>query len=332
MKKNSHLVIGTLAIGTLALSGCGDTAEAGAAEEDFPTAAVEMVIPYPPGGGSDVLFRLMAEYAEEHLGQPIVPVNVEGASATVGSRQVKDSEADGYTILGTHQVTAAAFHTDIVDYGFEAFDPIALGTSTPHLPSVSTEFAEENDIEDLEGFLDYVEANPGEVTWAFTTGSEDHYTIAAILDAAGIDPTSLNYVNYNGTGPQYAALISGEVDGMTGDYASGEGYIEDGSMMPLGVVNEERDPQLPDLPTVAEQGIDFSLTVDRGFLAPEGTPAEHIDVLEAAFEAAFEDEEFQERVEELGSYPNFMNSEDYQSRIDELDSSMEQLAEQMKAF
>ncbi|MGJ9405526.1 Bug family tripartite tricarboxylate transporter substrate binding protein [Nesterenkonia aurantiaca] len=332
MKKNPHLIIGTLAIGTLALSSCGDTAEAGAAEEGFPSAPVEMVIPYPPGGGSDVLFRLMAEYAEEHLGENIVPINVEGASATVGSRQVKDSTADGYTILGTHQVTAAAFHTNIVDYGFDAFEPIALGTATPHLPSVSADFAQEHGIEDLQGFLDHVEANPGEVTWAFTTGSEDHYTVAAILDAAGIDPTSLNYVNYNGTGPQYAALIAGEVDGMTGDYASGEGYIEDGSLIPLGVVNEDRDPQLPDVPTVSEQGIDFTLTVDRGFLAPEGTPAEHIEVLQDAFEAAFAEEEFQERVEELGSYPNFMNSEDYQSHIDELDSSMEQLADQMQEF
>ena len=323
---------GTLAVPALLLTtACGEAAEA-EAEENFPEGAVEMVIPYPPGGGSDVLFRLMAEYAEQELGQDIIPVNMEGASATVGSRHVHDADADGYTILGTHQVTAAAYHTNIVEYGFEAFEPIALGTSTPHLPSVSTDFAEEHGIEDLQDFLDHVEENPDAVTWAFTTGSEDHYTIAAILDAAGLDPTSLNYVNYDGTGPQYSALVSGDVDGMTGDYASAEGYIEDGDLMPLGIVHDERDPNLPDLPTVEEQGIEHTLTVDRGFLAPEGTPEEHIEILEDAFRGALENPEFQERVEELGSYPHFMDSEEYQAHIDSLDAAMQELAAEMQEF
>lgn len=321
---------GALAASALLLTAaCGEATEA---EETFPDGPVEMVIPYPPGGGSDVLFRLIAEYAEEELGENIVPVNMEGASATVGSRHVRDADADGYTILGIHQVAAAAYHTNIVDYGFEAFEPIALTTATPHLPSVSADFAEEHGIEDLQDFLDYVEENPDEMTWAFTTGSEDHYTIAAILDAAGLDPTSLNYVNYDGTGPQYSALVSGEVDGMTGDYASAEGYIEDGDLVPLGIVYDERDPNLPDLPTLAEQGIDFSLTVDRGFLAPEGTPEEHIEILEEAFRGAIENPEFQESVEELGSYPNFMGADEYQEHIEELDSAMQELADQMQEF
>ncbi|MBC3210493.1 tripartite tricarboxylate transporter substrate binding protein, partial [Pseudomonas sp. SWRI111] len=86
--------------------------------------------PYPPGGGTDVLFRLVAQYAEKHLGQTIVPTNMAGATSTVGSRFVKDAEPDGYTILGTHQVVATAEHTGVVDYGFSAFDPVVLMTST----------------------------------------------------------------------------------------------------------------------------------------------------------------------------------------------------------
>lgn len=316
----------------LALSSCGSDAEATQAEEGFPERSVEMVIPYPPGGGSDVLFRLMAEYAEEELGVNIVPVNVEGASATIGSRQVKDADPDGYTILGSHQVVAAAQHTNIVDYGFEDFDPIALGTVTPHLPSVSADFAEEHGIEDLQDFLGYVEDNPDTVNWGFTTGSEDHYSIAAVLDAAGLDTRILNYVNYDGTGPQYAGLAAGEIDGMTGDYASAEGYIEDGTLVPLGIVAEERDPNLPDLETVSEQGVDYSLTVDRGFFAPEGTPEEHIQILADAFEAATESPEFQQRVEDLGSYPNYLGPEDYQQHLEGLDESMGELAEQMQQF
>ncbi|WP_022872409.1 Bug family tripartite tricarboxylate transporter substrate binding protein [Nesterenkonia alba] len=331
MKKTTTLIGATAALALLATACDNGGAEAGG-DEDFPTQDIEMVIPYPPGGGSDVLFRLMAEYASEELDVTITPSNVEGASATVGSRQVMEADPDGYTILGSHQVVAAAYHNNIVDYGFDAFEPIALGTITPHLPSVSTQFAEENDIEDLQDFLDYVEANPNTVNWGFTTGSEDHYSIAAILDTAGLDTNILNYVDYDGTGPQYAGLVAGEIDGMTGDYASAEGYIEDGDLFPLGIVAEERDPNLPDLPTVQEQGVDYTLTVDRGFFAPEGTPDDRIEIIAEAFEAAVNNPDFQEDVEELGSYSNFLGPDEYQDHLDELDQAMAELADQMQAF
>ncbi|GAB3845892.1 Bug family tripartite tricarboxylate transporter substrate binding protein [Nesterenkonia populi] len=331
---NKTKLLSIAAVTGLVLTACdnGDGAEAGEAEEDFPSSDIEMVIPYPPGGGSDVLFRLMAEYASQELPVTITPSNVEGASATVGSREVMDSDPDGYTILGSHQVVAAAYHNDIVEYGFDAFDPIALGTVTPHLPSVSADFAEEHGIEDLQDFLDHVEENPNTVNWGFTTGSEDHYSIAAVLDTAGLDTGILNYVDYDGTGPQYAGLVAGEIDGMTGDYASAEGYIEDGDLLPLGIVAEERDENLPDLPTVQEQGVDYELTVDRGFFAPEGTPEEHIEILAEAFEAAVSNPEFQEEVENLGSYSNYLGPEDYQEHLDELDDAMAGLADQMQEF
>lgn len=313
-------------------SACTDTAAEAGPQDDFPSKNIEMVIPYPPGGGSDVLFRLMATYASEELPVTITPTNVEGASATVGSRQVKDADPDGYTILASHQVVAAAYHNEIVDYGFDAFEPIALGTTTPHLPSISAEFAQEHGIEDLQDFLNYVEANPNTVNWGFTTGSEDHYSIAAILDAAGLDTGILNYVNYDGTGPQYAGLVAGEVQGMTGDYASAEGYIEDGKLLPLGIVAEERDPNLPDLPTVQEQGVDYALTVDRGFFAPVGTPQEHIEILAESFEKAINNVDFQAEVENLGSYASYLGPEDYQAHLDELDAAMASLAEEMQNF
>ncbi len=317
------------------ITGCGNSTTSSSGEtatkteEAFPTKPVKLVIPYPPGGGTDVLFRLVAQYAEEHLGQTIVPTNMAGATATVGSRFVKDAKPDGYTILGIHQVAATAQHTGVVDYGFSAFDPVMMMTSTPHIPSVSKKFSEENGIKTLKDFIDYVKAG-NEVTWAYTVGSEDHYTIAALLDAAGVDPKTLNYVNYDGTGPQYAAVLANQVDGMTGDFASGKGYIEDGSLVPLGMVFDDRNPFLPDVPTLKEQGIDFSVTVDRGILAPKGTQSEHVKIISDAFQKALEDPELQKKIEELGSFPNFKNTEDYSKHLEELDAEMETLAPKMK--
>lgn len=319
-----------------AITGCGNTTSNEADGptgntngEAFPAKPVKLVIPYPPGGGTDVLFRLIAQYAEKHLGQTIVPTNMAGATATVGSRFVKDAEPDGYTILGTHQVVATAQHTSVVDYGFSAFDPVMMMTSTPHIPSVSKKFSKEKGIKTINDFINYVKAG-NEVTWAYTVGSEDHYTVAALLDAAGVDPTTLNYVNYDGTGPQYAAIIANQVDGMTADYASGKGYLDDGSLVPLGMVFDERNPFLPEVPTLKEQGIDFSVTVDRGILAPKGTPPEKIKIIADAFQKALEDPELQKKIEELGSFVNSKGTEEYTKHLEELDTKMEKLAPKMQ--
>lgn len=299
-------------------------------EDTFPNKPIRMVIPYPPGGGTDVLFRLVASYAEEYLGQPIVPTNMAGATATVGSRHVKDAQSDGYTILGIHQVAATAYHTGIVDYGFDAFDPVMMMTSTPHIPAVSKKFSEDHGINNINDFVQYVKNNPNKMTWAYTTGSEDHYTIAALLDAAGVDPRSLNYVNYDGTGPQYAALVADQVEGMTADYASGKGYFDEGILIPLGMVFADRNPYLPEVPTLIEQGIDFAVTIDRGVLAPKGTPPERIKIINDAFQKALEDPELQEKIKELGSFVHFKSTAAYEEHLRELDERMEQLSDKMK--
>ncbi|AJY77675.1 hypothetical protein VN24_11850 [Paenibacillus beijingensis] len=289
-----------------------------------------MVIPYPPGGGSDVLFRLVASYAERHLGQQIVPVNMAGASATIGSRFVKDAKPDGYTILGSHQVVATAQHTGIVDYGFSSFEGINQITSTPHIPSVTKAFSEKNNVKNMTDFINYVKANPGKVIWAYTVGSEDHYTIAALLDKAGVDPRSLKYVSYPGTGPQYAAMVANQVEGMVADYASGKGYFESGDLVPLGIVNTERNAALPDVATVKEQGIDFTLPVARGMMAPKGTPAEVLEVLNEAYKKALEDPELQKKIAELGSFAMYKPHDEYNTFLQELDAEMAKLADKMK--
>lgn len=332
MKTSKFMLVSVLITLSLIVSACGGASSetSGASASNFPTKQVKLVIPYPPGGGTDVLFRLIASYAEKHLGQTIVPANMGGATATIGSREVKDARADGYTILGTHQVIATAQHTGIVDYGFADFQPVAQVTSTPHLPLVSKKFAEDNNIETLNDFIEYVRANPGTVLWAYTVGSEDHYTIAALLDQAGVDPRSMKYVNYPGTGPQYAALVADQVHGMTGDYASGRGYIEEGNAIALAVVDEERNPYLPDVPTAKEQGIDFAVTVDRGLLAPKGTPIELIEALQEAFDKALADPELQERIEELGSFARYKPHGEYSEFLTDLDATMGLLADKMK--
>ena len=106
------------------------------AHADYPEQDIRLIIPYGPGGATDIIFRLVSQEAEQHLGASIVPVNMAGAGATLGSRNVKDATPDGYTLLGSHDTIALSKLAGTVDYSYDAFEPIALLTQTINIPTI----------------------------------------------------------------------------------------------------------------------------------------------------------------------------------------------------
>ncbi len=107
--------------------------------QDFPEREIQLIIPYGPGGATDIIFRLIAAEAEQYLGATIVPVNVAGAGATRGSRQVLEAEPDGYTLLGSHDTIALSKLAGMVDYSYDAFEPVALLTQTINIPTSNSD-------------------------------------------------------------------------------------------------------------------------------------------------------------------------------------------------
>src|SRR5699024_7932610 len=258
---------------------------------------------------------LVASKAEEELGQTIVPVNIDGASGTAAAREVKDAEADGYTIFGAHNGIEMAYHAGIYDFTLaEAFDPIAHITSTPNILTSNTN----SGWKDAEDFADYIQNKPGELKWGHVPGSTDHFFISEFMDAVDGDIDDVNLVPYEGSGDLINDLLAEDIDGTMNNIADSKDYYGE-EFVALGLAHDERLEEASDIPTLKEQGIDMTNATTRGFLAPEGTSEDKIVILQDAFKKALEDPEVQEQInEEFGTIEDYKAHDEYEKDLKEL--------------
>ena len=297
------------------------------AHADYPEQDVRLIIPYGPGGATDIIFRLVSQEAEQHLGASIVPVNMAGAGATLGSRNVKDATPDGYTLLGSHDTIALSKLAGTVDYSYDAFEPIALLTQTINIP---TTYAG-HPVESAADIADYVRENPGQVRFSMIPSSTDHFFWAQFFQEAGIDMADVRLVGYPDTGQQVSALMAEEVDFAMFNLPSGGAFYEDGTFKPLGIAHPERLDSMPDVATLREQGIEMDHSTSRGIFAPKDTPQEVLDAVADAYGQALEDEQVQSRIEnEFGSVVRFLAGDDYQAFLDENEAALSAAAENIE--
>ncbi|KAE8439842.1 MULTISPECIES: tripartite tricarboxylate transporter substrate binding protein [Halomonadaceae] len=294
------------------------------AHADYPEQDIRLIIPYGPGGATDIIFRLVSQEAEQHLGASIVPVNMAGAGATLGSRNVKDATPDGYTLLGSHDTIALSKLAGTVDYSYDAFEPIALLTQTINIP---TTYAG-HPVESAADIADYVRENPGQVRFSMIPSSTDHFFWAQFFQEAGIDMADVRLVGYPDTGQQVSALMAEEVDFAMFNLPSGGAFYEDGTFKPLGIAHPERLDSMPDVATLREQGIEMDHSTSRGIFAPKDTPQEVLDAVAEAYGQALEEEQVQSRIEnEFGSVVRFLAGEDYQAFLEENEAALSAAAE-----
>lgn len=294
------------------------------AQADYHEQDIRLIIPYGPGGATDILFRLISQEAEKTLGESIVPVNMAGAGATLGSRNVKDADPDGYTLLGSHDTIALSKLAGTVDYSFDAFEPIALLTQTINIPTAHAN----HPVQSADEIADYVSENPGQVRFSMIPSSTDHFFWAQFFQEAGIDMADVRLVGYPDTGEQVSALMAEEVDFAMFNLPSGGAFFEDGTFRALGIAHPERLDSMPDVPTLREQGIEMDHSTSRGIFAPKGTPQDVVDTIANAYEQALENEEVQSRIEnEFGSVVRFLAGEDYQAFLDENEAALSAAAE-----
>ncbi|KAA0017469.1 tripartite tricarboxylate transporter substrate binding protein [Salinicola corii] len=294
-----------------------------AAADDFPDQDVRLIIPFGPGGATDVIFRLVSRQAEQSLGQSIVPVNMAGAGATLGSREVKNAKPDGYTLLGSHQSIQLSYLAGMADYSYDAFEPMALLTQTINIPSTNSD----HEVQTAADIAAYVEANPGEVRVGMIPSSTDHFFWVQFFEAAGIPMQDVRMISYPDTGSQVSALLANEIDFTLLNMPSGASFYEDGAFRPLGVAGEERLAALPEVATLREQNIDLVNTTARGVFAPKETPKENIEVIASAYEQALQEKEVANRIEkEFGSVVSYMGPEAYAAYLEENSTALERVA------
>ncbi len=296
---------------------------AATAAADYPERPIEMIVPWGSGGGSDVLMRIVANHAEEYLGQPMPVINMPGASGTQGLSDARDRAPDGYTVAQVHEGLLVSHYTGLTDVHPSDFEPVAAFTSSPQYLVVNADAPYDS----FEEFVDYAQENPGEIRFGVTLAGVPHLHSAMMEQAADYE---VSYVGHEGTGERIQALVGGHIDAAIGDIASSLEFVENGDLKFLATGATERLDATPDVPTLQELGHDLELTISRGLYAPEGTDEAILDYLSDAFANLQDNEDFIEAINNAGAEMVFRSREEYGEYMEGLDQTVADLAEHLE--
>jgi tripartite-type tricarboxylate transporter receptor subunit TctC len=287
-------------VSALAVAVLGAATSALAAYPDRP---VKLIVPWAAGGDTDVIYRALQPHLQKHLGGTVVIANVGGASGTKGAKEAKESPADGYTIFAVHDSIHSTYYTGVADVNWTDFQPICMVSSTPSIVTGSpkTSWA------DMKAFVADAKARPGQITVGATLGSTSHFFPAMVEKAAGI---KFKYVSYEGTAPRMNALLGGHID-MGESNLTQKGKADAGQLKFLAIATDKRSPEIPNVPTLKELGIDVTYAVNRGLIAPKGTPADVMAKLEAACVAATKEGAFAASMKDQGTLVNHLGAREY---------------------
>jgi tripartite-type tricarboxylate transporter receptor subunit TctC len=273
----------------------------------YPSRPVRIVIGFPPGGGADIVARLMGQWLSQRLGQAFIIENRPGASSNIGAEAVMHAAADGYTLLLVTSVNAInATLYDKLDFNLvRDLAPIA-GLTRDYLvmlvnPSVPVKTVPE--------FIAYAKANPGKLNMASAgNGSDQHVAGELFKIRTGVD---MQHVPYRGSAPALIALIAGQVQVMFDLTTSSIEYIKAGKLRALAVTSAVRLEALPELPTVSEFVPGYEASNFRGVGAPKNVPAEITDKLNKEINAGLADRKIKARFAELGATPLAMSTAEF---------------------
>ncbi len=281
--RRSLLQTGTLALAGAAFAAAATLTAGIAQASSWPERPITLVVPFPPGGSTDVLARQIAEQIAGPLGQPVVVENRGGAGGTVGANHVAQSAPDGYTLLmgvtGSNAISGVLRSDLPYDPGTD-FAPVALVVSSPLVLTVNAD----SDIDSLEAFIAAAEAEPEAVTHG-TPGVGTSMHLAAEL--FGLESgTSLMHVPYQGSAAAIADLLAGNIDSMFADILVSSEYIEAGRLRPLGVTGDQEHFMLEGVPTIDTVLPDYFAASWQGIFAPAGTDPEILERLHAEISTA----------------------------------------------
>lgn len=271
------------------------------AQDAWPTRKpITLVSPYPAGGASDVLTRILADSLKKSLGQQVIVQNVTGAGGTIGSRQVANSAPDGYTLLLHHfaMATGPYLYKDLQFDPLKSFDHIGLFAETAFILVSGKAFPPKN----MKEVIDYIRQNKEKVTFASGgVGSGGHLFGIILEDSLGI---KLTQVPYKGAAPAMVDVLAGRVDLLCDSPGPVAQHLPSGALKAYAVTGPRRLASLPDIPTVAEVGFpQLTMSLWYGFYAPKGTPRPIVDALAKALQDAIRDPAVAAQLAKLDTQP-----------------------------
>ncbi|MFL6719894.1 MAG: Bug family tripartite tricarboxylate transporter substrate binding protein [Burkholderiaceae bacterium] len=300
-------MVAAVAIGAFAAPGAQAQAQA-----PYPSRPITMVVPFPPGGPTDLVARVLAQKMTEQMGQQIVVDNRGGANGNIGSGFVAKAPADGYTVLyNTSSITLSPalykklsydVQRDLVPVALTATVPLALVVN-PSLP-----------VNNVSEFIAYVKAHPGKLSYGSAgAGNVTHLGAFQFLQTANIDAV---HVPYKGSAPADADLVGGQIQFMTDTVNSVAGFVREKRLRLLAVTTSKRVDLFPDVPTLAESGMPgFEVSAWQGIMAPANTPQPIINRLSTELMKALQNPDVQKKLAVQGAIPLGSTPEEYGAYI-----------------
>ena len=274
---------------------------------DYPVRPVKWIVPYPPGGTTDVLARIMAQWLSEKMGQQFIIENKPGGGNNIGVEAVLNSAPDGYTMLLVNPANGinATLYKNLPYNFIRDIAPVAGLIRTPNVMEVTNSFPAKTVAE----FIAYCKANPGKINMASSgSGTSVHLSGELFKSMTGCE---MLHVPYKGAGPALTDLIAGQVHVLFDNLPSSIGHIKGRKIRALAVTSAQHEPSMPELPTVGETVPGYEATAWFGIGMPRGTPRDIIDKVNAEVNRALADPKMRERLAELGGKPIAGTPEDF---------------------
>jgi tripartite-type tricarboxylate transporter receptor subunit TctC len=271
---------------------------AGAQAQGYPSKPIQLVIPFPPGGATDIVGRLVGTKLGERLGQPVVIENRPGAGTVIGASFVAKAPADGYTLLASSGSTFTvnpAIHPKLPYDPVKSFEPIGLVSRVPLIVLANSAVP----IKDLKQLIAAVQREPGKYVYgSFGNGTTAHFTGELLWNAAGV---KLQHIAYKGSAPAMTDLLGGQIPFTIDTVAAALPHLKSGKLKAIAVTGAKRAMQLPDVPTVAESGLaGFASESWLAIAAPRGLPADVRTKLQQALAETMTDKEVRDKLVENG--------------------------------
>lgn len=278
-----------------------------AAQSDYPNKPIKWIVPYPPGGTTDLLARLMGQHLSTKLGQQVVIENRAGGGNNIGTEASIKAAPDGYTwhLVNPANAINASLYPKLNFNFLDDMLPVAGIIRVPNVMTVTKNFPAKT----VQEFIDYGKKNPGKINMASSgAGTSVHLSGELFKSMAGID---MKHVPYKGAGPATTDLIGGQVDVLFDNMPSIIGHIRGGTVRALGVTSAQRSPALPDVPTVGETVPGYEASAWFGLSVPKGTPRPIIDRINREVNALLADPAVRAKLADLGGVPIAGTPEDF---------------------
>ena len=304
-----------MALATLSLALLG--AAGAQAQTAYPSQPIKFIVPYPAGGTTDVLARMVAQKMQESWQQTVVVENKPGAGGTIGNNLVAKAPADGYTVLFgivalVQQMTLMKLPYDPI----KDFAPVSLMAGVPNVMVVNADKARAIGIQNVKDFIRYAKANPGRLNMASSgNGTSIHLAGELFKSMTG---TFMVHFPYRGSGPALLDMLSGNMDVMFDNLPSSMQHIRSGKLKAFAVTSSQRSSALPDVPTIEEAGKlkGFEASSWFGLLAPAGTPADIVNRVQREVARALSDPGIKEKLQAQGAIPGGNTPQEFARLID----------------